>query len=339
MAGELTLSSPLALDGWLEFNCRKWNLRPRIMEFKEDNKGLPLLKAILYFDKNGHVRMPPINPYLPIEFSPTPTEQVARISRQWLCLGSLMADEIYKKGLRGTVSFPPEVSDLRPFQWKGFNIGVRYTFHLNLPVPEEQIDHAVRKQIRKALRSGFECRPAVSSQDVISCLLDTENRQGFSHGLSTGDIDMARDILGEEYFRVYGCYAPNGGIASARIVLHFPGCRAIDWVAGTKREFLNSGATQAVIAYALNDLAEVGARSFDFAGANIPNVAAAKVTWGGRLVPFYTISAPSLRGLVKYALDMIRYRQGGRGQKTHDIVGKAPSYIQGRTHVYLSCGT
>lgn len=305
--------SPLFLDGWLEFNRRKWNLEPRVMEFKEDNKELPLLKTVLYFDKKGHVKMPPRNPYLPVEFSSTPTESLSRLGRQWLALSGMLAEEMYRAGVRGTISFSPNVADLRAFQWRGFHVGVRYTFYLDTPVDEKQTDHVVRNRIKKASKNGFTYSQAASPEEVIECLADTEDRQGFSHGLSVEDIRMAEELLGAEHFRSYGCYAPSGEIASARISLHCSENRAIGWVAGTKREFLNSGATQALIAFALEDLASAGAAGFDFAGANIANVAAAKATWGGPLVPFYTVSAPSIRGMIKYALDIRKYRRGVSG--------------------------
>jgi len=47
---------------------------------------------------------------------------------------------------------------------------------------------------------------------------------------------------------------------------------------------------------------------FDYSGANIPSVAAAKATWGGPLVPFYVLRSPDIRGLVKYGLGILRYR-------------------------------
>lgn len=300
--------SPLFLDGWLEFNQRKWNLKPRVVEFREDNKELPLLKAVLYYDNKGQVRMPPRNPYLPVKFQSTPTESLSSLGRQWLAVSSMMVENLYRSGVRGTIALSPNVTDMRPFQWQGFHVQVRYTFYLNIPIDESEIDYAVRKQIKKAIKNGFTCSDAVSSEAIIECLEDTEDRQGFSYGLSGADIHIAKELLDEKHFRCYGCYAPSGEIASARIILHSPGSRAIDWVAGTKREFLNSGATQAIIAFALEDLASRGAAGFDFAGANIPNVAAAKATWGGHLIPYYTISVPSVRGMAKYAIDMIKYR-------------------------------
>jgi len=302
------ITSPLFLDGWLEFNQRKWNLKPEVVEFRDNNKELPLLRAVLYYDSKGRVRMPPRNPYLPVDFQPTPTELLGRLGRQWLALGATMAEELRHSGVRGSIAFSPTITDMRPFQWQGFHAQVRYTFYLNFPIDENQIDHAVRKQIKKAAKSGFKCSDTASPKEIMECLKETEDRQGFSHGLTTADICLAKDLLGEEHFKCYGCYAPNGEIASARIILHSHGSRAIDWVAGTKREFLNSGATQAVIAFALENLASKGAIGFDYSGANIPNVAAAKATWGGPLVPFYVLRSPDIRGLVKYGLDILRYR-------------------------------
>lgn len=308
MATPMLITSPLFLDGWLEFNRRKWNLKPKIMEFREDNKELPLLKVTLYCDSKGRVRMPPRSPYLPVDFQPTPTELMGRLGRQWLALGNIMAGELHRSGVKGTIAFSPNITDMRPFQWQGFHVQVRYTFYLDIPVDENQIDYAVRKQIKKAAKNGFTCSDGVSPEAIIECLKETEDRQGFSHGLSAADIRMAKELLGEEHFRCYGCFAPSGEIASARIILHSPESRAVDWVAGTKREFLNSGATQAVIAFALENLSSNGAAGFDYAGANIPSVAAAKATWGGHLVPFYVLSSPSVRGMVKYGLDILRYR-------------------------------
>jgi len=304
--------SPLFLDGWLEFNRRKWNLEPRIIKFKEDHKQIPFLKTVLYYDKKGFITIPPRNPYLPVEFRSTPTQSSSRVGRQWLVLSGMLSDELYRAGVRGTIPFSPNVTDLRMFQWRGFHVQVRYTFYLHLPIDKRQIDHAVRKQIKKAGNNAFTCSRVVSPEEIMQCLTDTEDRNGFSYGLSVSDIKMAQELLSEEHFRCYGCYAPNGEIASARIILHRAGSRAIDWVAGTKRKFLNSGATQGLIAFALDDLASAGATGFDFAGANIPNVAAAKATWGGRLVPFYIVSAPSLRGILKYAFDIRKYHSSVR---------------------------
>ena len=49
MSTSILITSPLFLDGWLEFNQRKWNLKPKVVEFRKI-KEQPLLRAVLYYD-------------------------------------------------------------------------------------------------------------------------------------------------------------------------------------------------------------------------------------------------------------------------------------------------
>ncbi len=108
------------------------------------------------------------------------------------------------------------------------------------------------------------------------------------------------------------CYAPTGEPASVDVDLYHPGSRAVGWVGGTKTEHLQSGATQLLQGYVLEDLQAAGATGYDFVGANIPSVAAAKATWGGHLVPFYSVEAYTLRSLAKWALNCFRFRRAGK---------------------------
>jgi hypothetical protein len=84
-------------------------------------------------------------------------------------------------------------------------------------------------------------------------------------------------------------------MASCRVVLHAPGGVAIDWVAATATDHLKSGATQALIRFTLQDLQDNGAKRFDFAGAGLPSVSAAKACWGGRLVAYPTLTQQTFK--------------------------------------------
>ncbi len=308
---KLHIPSPLALEGWLEFNRLKWGLQPLQMRFSEKGRAFPAVEAILYLDEKGHVRMPAMNPYLPVAFFPTPATLSSRLERQWLSVSGLMAEECRRRGLASSVSFPPQLTDVREWQWRGFIASVRYTFYLELPIDERQIDSSVRNKINKATRNGFICQRGASLPGVFSCLKETEERQRFSHSLSLGDLQLLYRLLGEETFRCYVCYAPNGEVASTRIILFRNGARAVDWVAGTKQMYLTSGATQYLTSFVLDDLSEAGAKGFDYAGANIRTVAAAKAAWGGQLVPSYVTEQPRLKGIAKYAINYWRFKRGG----------------------------
>lgn len=250
--------------------------------------------------------MPPLNPYLPLMFYPSPTDKVYRLRRQWLTVSGLLADEFRKRQVVGAVAFPPDIHDVRAWQWRGFLVEPRYTFYLSLPLILSDIDHMVRKQINKATKSNFQVQRSFEFGKVIECLLDTEQRQEFSYGLDLDALQSASRLLGEDKFRSYIAVAPNGEVASARIVLKGTGSEAIDWVAGTKRAFLNSGVTQYLIAFVLEDLAKDGVKTFDFAGANLPTVQASKSVWGGELKMYFTLRAPGLRTISSIGLRFLR---------------------------------
>jgi len=302
------VDSPLFLDGWLEFNKRKYDLKPEIITINDENRPLPVLKTVLYFDKKDRIRMPARNPYLPISFTPTPTEAFSSITRQWLRLSGILADMILDKGLNNSIAFPPEIIDLREFQWRHYKITPRYTFYINFPWDLQKSDYSIRKHVNKAIKIGFKCHQVSKWEDIILCLKETEERQGFEHGITTKDLQIAEELVGRDNFRGYVCYSPEGEIASARIVLFKENCRAIDWVAGTRKKFLQSGATQYLIHYVLNDLQQIGAKGFDYAGANIRNVAAAKLNWGVELKPYYVISSPNIKEMAKLIFQWLHFK-------------------------------
>jgi hypothetical protein len=271
---------------------------------ENDKESLPAIEAVLYLDKKGRIVQPPLNPYLPVIFYPTPTDKKTRLYRQWINLSKLLVDEFIKRGVRGAIAFPPEVVDIRQWQWQGFVGEVRYTFYIELPYNIEIADYSERKQIKKAERNGFTCEVATKQTlfEVIECLAETEARQNFSYRLTIRDLEIALELLGEDTFRVYLCRASSGAVASARIVISAPGMRSIDWVAGTKHKFLNSGATQYLIWCILNDISQQGAIGFDFCGANLPTVSAAKADWGGTLTPYYVVRPFNLRTVGSWLL-------------------------------------
>lgn len=301
--------SPLFLDGMLEFNRLKWGMEPRRMRLSGNGESLPAVDAVYYLDRKGRVCKPATSTYLPVAFHPTATESRARLDRQWVSTAGLLAADMTRRGVVGQMALPPEIVDVRPLQWAGMDVVARYTFYTDLPYNRELLDPAVRRQIAKSGRAGFVCERVSAIEDVYACVADTQQRQHFTYGLSLQDLTLAQAVIGEEHFRTYICYAPDGEPASTRVALHTPGSRAIDWLVGTKRDYLNSGATQMLIDFMLADLDQAGAPAIDFEGANLRSVAAAKANWGATLVPFYIVSMPHLKGLARHTRNYIRFHR------------------------------
>ncbi len=296
-------SSPLTLPGWIEFNQAKWRLKA--VRWQTPASTLePALETVFYTDRKGRVRLPPLNPYLPLLFHPTRTRQSSRLQRQWVAAATELAEAMRERGLANTVLLPPDVTDVRPWQWHGFRASVRYTCQVPFPFTPELADSAVRNSIHKAVHEGYTCTLVEPSHRFITCLAESERRQGFTYGITLADLDLAYRLLTPDHFRLYACFDPSGTFASVRVILHVPGTQAIDWLAASSAAHLSRGCTQLLISFVLQDLHSAGATSFDFSGANLPTVAAAKLNWGARLQPMYGLEAGSARTLAK---DVLRW--------------------------------
>lgn len=295
---------PLHLPGFVEFNCRKWGLKAHAFDYRGSSGALPRLWGTYYLDSRGRVTVPPLCAYLPVAFEPTPTEQRHRLYRQWLAVASEMSAEMKRRGVAGLVALPPEVTDARPWAWQGFRTLVAYTLFVPFPWSVEEASHSVRKQVAKATREGFVSERSADVRALVASLRGTEERQGISYRMSESDLNMALSLLGPDHLRIYLCRSPSGEVASGRAILHVPGSRAVDWLAGTVPSYLASGATQHLVAFALRDLQEAGATGFDFAGANIARVAQAKMDFGATLVPYVQIEPLQLKTI---ALNLIKW--------------------------------
>ena len=311
-AGAEAIASPLALDGWLCFNRRKWGLRPERLRYAPPGSDRPAIEVVLYLDPAGRVRWPPRTPYLAAAFRPTDTDRPDRLDRQWLEVGGMLARDMRRRGLAGGVPLPPEVVDARPWAWAGFRVRVEYTYQVDLPHDLRQADPKLRTNMRKAQRAGYACRRTADLREVLACLTATERRQRFSHQLSLADLELAQALLGPEHFRANVCYAPDGSPASADVTLHLEGTYARGWLHGTADDHLTYGASQLLYHHLFTDLAAAGATVFDFVGADIPALAAAKAAWGARLVPYYVVEGYAPRTVARFVRDWAGFWQRTR---------------------------
>lgn len=301
------MDTALASAEWQAFTQAYWHVEPLCFEYAPRGPGGPTLKAICYSDRKGRIVLPSYQPHLPLAFKPTPTDAVYRRQRQWLEIACLFVDDMVALGIQGEVTFSPAVTDPRPWIWSHFRVVPRFTTFLDFPFSLGQADRVVRQQAGKASRAGFVCERTDKLDDVLHCLQGSESRRDFDYGVSLQGLEMARRLLGPEAFRTYVCHAPDGGPATARVVLHRPGGRACDWLAGTVDKHLHSGATQLLMTYMLDDLYQAGAVGYNSCGDDVESVSYAKTMWGGRLMTQYSIQAFDLASLKNLLGKMRRY--------------------------------
>ena len=246
--------------------------------------------AVLY-RRRGRVIHPRLMPYLGCEFAPTPTAHAHKVTLQWLDVAGQFAAQLRALRLRRWLPLPPEVTDVRPFSWRATLASPRYTYCLERSVLGDRgsWSRRIKRSLKAARERGYTVEKNGDLDAAEYNLRSTELRQGFDYSVSRGMLEQAMDALGPEAFRLYNAYDQNGRPASSIIVLYRPGAFVQDWLAGSAVEHLKSGATQLAREAQFDDIRRLEIPGFDFCGANMPAIAAAKSEFGGTLTPFYQV--------------------------------------------------
>lgn len=268
------------------------------------------IRAVVYRRK-GHLFQPPYQPYLGIEFIPTPTSQPARITRQWHEAAAHLIGQLRAAGWSRWLTLPPEISDARPFLWAGLVVTPRYTYYLNPHLTESERGQSpeIPRKAKKAASAGFRIERNQDVDAAMRNMASTESRQQFDYALTKSQLKQALTALGPERLRFYNAYDLSGDPACTLIVLYSPGSVVRDWIAATAAHHLKSGVTQLLRQHLWEDLRTLDIAGFDFCGANIPSVAAAKAEFGGVLVPYYQIEPLGWRYLARQT---VRWVTGDR---------------------------
>ncbi|MCH1640238.1 GNAT family N-acetyltransferase [Paenibacillus timonensis] len=298
-------------EKWAEFHTQKWGCSARVVRWEASNSAARG-EGLFFFNRKGHLYLPPLNPYHPFAFHPTPTDKPYKLNRQWHEAAKAMIPDLLKTQRSASFVFPPDIADIRPFLWSGFKAEVKYTYVVELPYALEQASTEIRAKIKKAAAAGYRTALSRNMAEVHQCLQGTESRQGFSHRLTLQDLERVQDLLGDQAFRAYVCYAPSGEPVSASVVVALDGRRAFGWIAASKTEHLNRGVVQQSQSFALQDLADAGFAEFDFAGANLPTVAYSKTNWGGRVTPYYLVRPPGVKEIFRAGRDWLRFARGNQ---------------------------
>jgi hypothetical protein len=296
-----TGQSPLFLDEWLEFNRQTFGLEPRRVGTDSSFRELdqPMFDAVIYLDRKGRVRRPWRNPYLPVNFTPSPTPYAHKAEHQWHEQADQLVQEVRERGVVNEITLTPNIQDVRPWQWAGYRVNVNYTFQVDFPFDMARMSKQVRARLRRCERDGFRAEPTTDIDAVFACLKAAEARQGYNLGLTLADLLRARDLLGE-HLHAYAAYAPDGEMASAAVTLFQGGSNAIGWLGGTRAEYLSSGVADMVEYESYVDLEKEGATGIDLCGANMRSIAAYKSSLGARLVPYYAFESYSPSRLGKW---------------------------------------
>jgi hypothetical protein len=291
------ITSPLFLDGWAEFNKYKWGLTPKRERVRSTSNKEAFIDYVIYLDRKNKIRMPKLNNYLPMHFFPTQEGKLLTQRNQWLSASEELVKKFSDYGLANAICFTPNIFDVRMFQWYGYVVEPRYTYYIDFPLDVLQVSSEVRRRIAKCTKNNFIFEKTNNLSDVFHCIVDTAKRKNLNFYLTLDDLKVVAQLIGEEHFRTYVSYTPQGRPASASIMLHYPGCRTFYWIAGTVKEQLDTGVSQFTLRNTFEDLHKAGSTGVDFGAATSAELDHYKNDWGGQLVSYYMVMEPGLRSI------------------------------------------
>jgi len=298
--------TPLELPGWLEFNT--WRTGLTAHRFSAAPGGGPEIRAVFYVDRRGRLKLPPNNPFIPIVFRSARQRPSGRTA-EWLRAAAPLVEEMRRRGMANPQYLPPDVDDVRPWRWRGFLVGVRYTYCLDFPFDPSLADRAHMQHADRALQLGMTVEQVTDVEPVIECLAETEARKGLSIGIGLRELRVALSLLGPDSLRMYVCFDAQGRAASTCVIVHSLGARAAGLISGTKAANLAAGASPLLWRVAFDDLESAGATGIDFGGANVESISEFKSRWGSRLVPTYTVRTHSARAAARFLANWIDSRR------------------------------
>lgn len=289
-------ADPFFHPGWIAFNEEHWNLRAERVTLHPAKGSAWELSVVLYRDRKGRLVTPPRNPHIPVAFRCS-ASKLSAINRRKRLAFSELARLCAQNGVKGGMSLPPFIDDVRPFLWNGFFAEPRFTYHIELNDFEERADPAVWNKARKAAKLGYTCSVTDDYEAVQFCLQGPECRKGFEHRVNAEELHRLAGMLGKECFACFLAADAEGRPQGAQIRIYAPGGMALAWSAGIRTQALKDGVNSLLTGYSLEYFRARGCTTLDMVGANIPPVAEMKESWGGELKTYYTVRQWTTRNI------------------------------------------
>lgn len=200
----------------------------------------------------------------------------------------------------------PDLIDVRPFTWNGWDSKVYYAYYLDL---DDDVEKGFSKNARRTIRGAIKNNISVkklSKDDVERDFLQyydlfkiTYLRQGIQLSVSKEFLKNMIDMLYDQRKGEMWIAKDSSGEMTAAEVNVVDNKRAYRWSPVSHTELRKTGATSLLLFEIFKDLKERGFKEINLMAANTPQLAKFISSFNPKLVPYYSIEKK--RSLVKIA--------------------------------------
>ncbi len=197
----------------------------------------------------------------------------------------------------------PELIDMRPFIWNGWEVELKYTYRLRLNepgningfssvIPVEKYCGFSRNAIRsikKAKKNGITIHKGISADQFNDIFSEMLENKGIHCPVGVEYFEtMFEYIQSSGSGDTWYAQTPDGNIISADVII-LDNKRAYRWLAASKKEYNDTGGTSYLIRSICEDLRGRGISGIDLMTANIQQISSFTLNFNPELIPYYQV--------------------------------------------------
>jgi hypothetical protein len=233
----------------------------------------------------------PLTPYGGIILRPHESTKIReREKDEWLIINSLLNDIQHKNPHILSLTLSPQVIDIRPYAWQGWDESVRYCYIFQLTGNiAEHISKNVRRSVNKAKKSGIVTRQKWDKDLYWDLTLNTYRKQGTKPPFSQKFLFLLIDKIQENRWgEMWIAETASGDVAAAEIAI-WDHQMAYRWSAASHDHYKDTGATSFLLLEIMTHLQEKGFEKFNIMAANTLHLAKFISSFNPELVPYYSV--------------------------------------------------
>lgn len=242
------------------------------------------------------IKLPPYTPHCCLFFGSGSKNNAARSTSLKELMNEVCNYLEKEKSALTILAFPSQVVDLQPFIWQKYKVVPNYTYRIDLSPTIEEIqthfDPKNRNAINKALKEEVEL--------AYNSLSNEELYRFFKNHLKTAGANVyERELKGifsefSENANSFSVQArkKNQLLGTVFCVVDKNTCYYL--LGGVDKNSGVAGINNVLVLKSIEKARELGCRVFDFEGSMLKGVEKFFRSFGGELVPYYTVNKASL---------------------------------------------
>lgn len=266
--------------------------------FKDDELvgGCPLFVKILRGGVSFAVSRGPLTPYggfLPPNQDSTNVRKSELV--QYGILNALCDRILRDRYSSITITNSPDLLDIRPCLWRGWEGRVAYTYYVNLEGNFfERFSKGVRREVRKAVDAGIYVEKLGDAAIHHKLLTQVFGRQELDAPADKNFFTNMLDFIERKKCgSMWVARDEPGNVLASRIWI-WDNKRAYAWSAASDPTFRDSGANQFLFANVLKEMQRMGFHQVNIMHGNMQRLSYHATGYNPILVPYYSVARRTL---------------------------------------------